>query len=303
MTAPGFSDENVVFPRKGDYGDQREYIHDSLLFFRNVELSASNDSESSEVYYIGKKRDLFSPQNSSLLKDLFESDKRLSHWMQTSSGPLFAAILADNLDMIRFFERNQESILTRRHNKMYAVQLAVIVPSERAIQYFFDHPSVDLSVVNRFGDNLLHLIFLGSGTVSSKLHVTNIFLQDNNFSKVAHLLNAPNIDGESVMDFALRERSKTTPMERIINNFLRRGAVALRQQALLEKFKTEQERKTSAEIERRNEQRRPSDIDTLRALDRRASEETVRILTREREERRKNIRQQVRSTCPRGFSH
>ena len=252
MTAPGFSDENTVFPRKRNYSDQREYIHDSLLFFRNMELSASDGSESSDVSYIGKKRALFSPKNSSLLKDLFESDKRLSHWMQTSSGPLFAAILADNLDMIRFFERNQESVLTRRYNKMYAVQFAVIIPSERAIQYFFDHPAVDLDVVNRFGDNLFHLIFLGSGTASSKLRVTDIFLQDNNFSKVAHLLNTPNVDGEAVMDFALREQPRTNPVKRIINNFLRIRAIALKQQALLEQFKTEQEKEIAAKINRQN---------------------------------------------------
>ena len=324
ITSPGFSEQNRM-PLKKDYNDQREYIRDALLFFTSMEGAPAEDqSERSSTDYITQKRAIFAPANTSLLKDLFENDLRLSHWMKTSSAPLFAAIQADNVDMIQFFETKQESVLVKKYNNIYPVQLAVIVPSIKAMRFFFNHPAVNLDVVNMFGDNLFHVIFLGVGPEKSKLKVAQVFFHNDYFPKVAHLLNIPNADGEAPMDLALRE-AKTPVTERVALEFLNRKAVPLKQQVLLEQLKLAMEKATKKKKNRhRHSMRRDSyfmetnhqmitggNISQLEALDRRANIETVRILRRERRERKEKKRvkkinpneTQFPSTCPRGFQN
>lgn len=236
VTFPGVSELNEPSISRNPT-DYRAYVLDNLLFLKNIETkSAGDDLEiKSGTDYLRRRKKLFAPSNTALLKDVFENNQELSDWMRKSAGPLFSAIQADNVDMIRFFEQRQGSVLLKKYGELYAVQLAVIVPSLNAIRYFFNHSAIDLSVVNMFGDNLFHLIFLGSGTANSKLAVLRMFLHDTYFPKVAHLLNKPNFNNETPLDSGLKEE-KTVSKEKMILSMLKKEAVALTETELLRSF-------------------------------------------------------------------
>ena len=222
----------------------RPYILDSLLLFKKIEINSGTLEDKSgdkiSADYLGRRRVVFASINTPLLKDLFRNNIELSKWMKESPGPFFAAIQANNVDMIRFFEQKQKSVVTKKYNNMYGVQVAITVPSLRAIQFFFSHPDVNLDVVNIFGDNLFHLISLGADKLRSKLAIARIFFHEDNFPRVAHLLNKPNFDGEVPLDLILKEEG-LIKVDQIILDFLAKGAIAVKQQEKLRKFESKQQ--------------------------------------------------------------
>ena len=227
----------------------RPYILDSLLLFKKIETNSDTledeDKSGDKITadYLGRRRAVFASINTPLLKDLFRNNTELSKWMMESPGPFFVAIHADNVDMMRFFEQKQKSVVTKKHNNIYGVQVAITVPSLRATQFFFSHPDVNLDVVNIFEDNLFHLISLSaSDKLRSKLALARIFFHEDNFPRVAHLLNRPNFVGEVSLDLILKEEG-FFKVDQLILEFLAKGAIAVKQQEKLENFESKRRQK------------------------------------------------------------
>ena len=99
----------------------RPYILDSLLLFKKTETNSGTlegkDKSGNKISadYLGRRRAVFASINTPLLKDLFRNNTELSKWMMESPGPFFAAIQANNVDMMRFFEQKQKSVVTKKY--------------------------------------------------------------------------------------------------------------------------------------------------------------------------------------------
>ena len=159
--------------------------------------------------------------------------------------------------------------------------MTVTVPSVRALQFFVSHPDVNLDVVNIFGDNLFHLISLSAGKLSNKLAIARMFFHEDNFPRVAHLLNKPNFNEEVPLDLILKEEG-LIKFAQMILEFLAKDAIAVKRQKELENFKSrkqaeEQEKERKAKVKRVIEKRK------------------ARIAAEARENENKG------STCPKSF--
>ena len=271
----------------------REYIRARLYFFKTRETSVLEDtSDRISASYLGEKKVVFAPVNTLILQNLFENEVGLSRWMKTSPGPFFAAVQADNVKLMQFFEQQQQSVITRKYNSAYAVQVAVVTPSINAVKFFFEHPNVNLDVVNVFGDNLVHLVPLGAGSAKSKLGVSRIFFQADYFPRLAHLLNGPNLDGEFPLDVVLREVGATVT-ETMVLEYLNAGAIPMQQAARLIRLKSNWEKSPQTGDKRKGP--------VITGNDHPVNYQSNVIKGEDQSDLMRGQNKHIRSACPSGF--
>ena len=127
--------------------------------------------------------------------------------------------------MIRFFAFQGNFInKPKETTKFTPWMLAFMSRFEDIILYFLNHPQTNLRQTNVWGDNIFHIIFLVSGERGvlqnrkklGRIDVLNLIFQPEYFSKVHDLLIAKNKNGETPMDFALREKKNHIMTDQII---------------------------------------------------------------------------------------
>ena len=185
-----------------------------------------------------KQRNVFNPENSSVVKSFFQNDESLLQWIKDSPELIYNAIQFGNLELVQFFVENGSSINAARETTHFSpLHFAIISFHPDIIRWFLDHPQTNLRQTSVWGENLFHFVFLtgnqgkrqnrsvAQNRKSEKMQILDILFQPEYFVKISDLLNVPNHYNETVLDFARREGTGSN--EKQIVSFLRRkGALS-----------------------------------------------------------------------------
>ena len=184
------------------------------------DLKESDFSKKKEGYDINNASllvSVFALENSSYVKTLFQNDPTLMEWIKRDPELLFLAIYFSNIDMIQFFVENSQMInVPIESTHFIPFHSAIISRRQSIIEYFLNHPETNLTQKNVWGDNAFHIVFLSGnqygieekGKGEKKMNhfdTLNLLFQPKYFSRMPHLLNTPNDDNETVLDFVQRD--------------------------------------------------------------------------------------------------
>lgn len=248
-----------------------------------------------------KWQKVMKPRNNSYLKTLFKNDKKLFSWMKRSPEPLFAAIQFKNMDMIKFFVEEGGLHPFRKEIRFTPLHSSIIIQDIEAIEFFLNHPDTDLNATNIWGDNIFHILFFGSNS-NKRNKILRLFLQENYFSKISHLLNEANDFNQTVFDFALREGASEKVPKDIIKDTIKmlsdKGALPFRdlykdEETILIKAEATEKTMEWFELEREIS-RKKTEISRWNKLQKEINRIQVEILKEYLKNKRRNKRQEKR---------
>ncbi len=219
---------------------------------------------------VKKWGDVFKVKNTSYVISLFEGDPKLMEWLGKSPEPLFSAISAQNMAMIRFISENGKVYWHRGPHGFTPEQFAIIGEDLSVVDFFLRRSQTNrrgmahLSRRNVWGENLFHAVFYGKDeAVGSKMRVMRLLFSEEYFPKISHLLNSPNKSGQTPLDFAFNDAVGRRPEDkafdnRIVDFLLERGAISIRNPSLSgyrDVYKRKQEEKKKKEREKAERRR------------------------------------------------
>ncbi len=164
-------------------------------------------------------------KHNSYAQDLLKS-KKFSLWAQHDLNPLFFAMQFENMDMVKFLSEKED--VFSRFKERYKEPIlfhAIMVQNLEIIEFFLNHPEIDLTDKDSSQDNIFHFIFLGPYHKNMKAEVVQLLFQEKYFSKISHLLNEPNGAGSTAFDYFLRDQSRYSESQIIMRHFLEKGAL------------------------------------------------------------------------------
>ena len=156
---------------------------------------------------------------------------------------LHSAVIFENINDIKRFSRRTD-INARDSENVTPFLNSVAVQNVRIVEFFLNHPKTDLFAKDVLNNNVFHFLFFGKRSHRGK--ILNLLLREEIFIKISHLLNEPNKDGQTSLDYLYREQvyGKVEISDYELRQLMKRGAKAtLNLKGLLEDENIPRERK------------------------------------------------------------
>ena len=221
--------QELDIPENPEEQKQQEEWIDRIAVRLIEESEERNNIITGEYIVTPKWESVFNVNNSSYIKQVFEEDPKLLAWIGKNAESLFFAIKFNNMEMVRFFDEKKIGNLLREETLFNPLQFAIIVQRLEIIKFFLDKPETDLRHRNIWGDNIFHAVFLGGDnkrdkSCASKIAILELLFHADYFHQISHLLNAPNHQNETPLDFALKD-AKSSSGKELVKLLRKKGAL------------------------------------------------------------------------------
>ena len=199
----------AVFQNKGVSTEEVESFEKKFQAFD--EMLSMGDEELKANYpknytYREAWKDLFDTQNTKYFQRMLDNGNNIFSLTTRGTKNTFLHFIVgfENLDLVKLFPEHMD-INVKNSEGFTSFLSSIIIQNVEIIEFFLDHSDTDLSAKDVLGNNVFHIVFFGSRVAKERKRILDLLFKEEHFTKISHLLNEKNKDGQTALDLLYRE--------------------------------------------------------------------------------------------------